>query len=74
MSQPKQKFSSQAEAKLLKAVRKLAKEEGRPLQSLIDEALRDLIDKKRGEKPRNDVMKAYQESLKQYDSVYKCLV
>lgn len=73
MSQAKQKFSSQADAKLLRAVRKLAKDEGRQLHSLIDEALRDLLDKRRGAKARPDVMTAYLSSLKEYDSLYKRL-
>lgn len=73
MSQAKQKFASQAEPKLLKALRKLAKEEGRQLHSLIDEAFGDLLEKRKGTKPRAEVMAAYEASLKEYSELYKRL-
>lgn len=72
MSQ-KEKFSSQAEARTLKAIRKLAKDEGRQLHSLVDEAFSDLLEKRRGTKLRPEVMAAYQKSLKDYESLYQRL-
>lgn len=73
MTSAKQKFSSQASTPLLKALRKLAKEEGRQLHSLIDEAFQDLIEKRRGSHPRKEVMAAYEKSLEEFDSLYRRL-
>jgi len=50
----KQKFATQVDADLLDAVRGLAREEGRQVQSLIDEALADLVEKRRSAKPRQN--------------------
>jgi hypothetical protein len=73
MSLPKEKFSSQADPKLLKSIRKLAKTEGRQLHSLIDEAFSDLLEKRNGAAPRAGVMELYGKSLTNYESLYKRL-
>jgi hypothetical protein len=69
----RQKFATQVDADLLDALRGLAKEEGRQVQSLIDEALADLIEKRRLAIPRQRVMAAYRASLGQYAKLYKKL-
>ena len=68
-----EKFSSQADPTLLHAVKDLAKTEGKPFQTLVHEALTDLLDKRQRIKPRPMVLEAFEQSLKQYDSVYKKL-
>lgn len=73
MSLAKEKFSSQADPKLLKSIRKLAKTEGRQLHSLIDEALGDLLAKRNGTTPQAGVMELYGKSLSKYESLYKRL-
>ncbi|MGQ0585302.1 MAG: hypothetical protein ACT4O6_25465 [Reyranella sp.] len=69
----RKKFTVKVEAKTLAAVRRLAESEGRQLQSLLDEALTDLVEKRRLERPRAHVMDAYQRSHVRYGELYKKL-
>ena len=69
----RQKFATQVDADLIATVRDLAKEEGRQVQSLIDEALADLIEKRRLGKPRHHVMAAYRASHARFGKLYKKL-
>lgn len=54
-------------------MRGLAKSEGRQFQALIDEALADLLEKRRQSKPRANVMAAYQASHEKFGPLYKKL-
>ena len=65
------KFATQADPRILEEVREIAAREGKQLQTVIDEALRDLIDKRKRGKPRPEIMTAFGESLAQYDSLYR---
>ena len=69
----REKFATQVNAKTLAAIRKLADKEGRQLQALIDEALTDLLEKRRLGRPRPHVMDAYQRSHARYGELYKKL-
>ena len=69
----REKFATQVNAQILAAVRDIARDEGRQLQALVDEALADLIEKRRQERPRSHVMGTYQASLEKYDGLYKKL-
>ena len=69
----KQKFATQVDAELLDAVKCIAKEEGRQVQSLVDEALADLVEKRRLSKPRRHVMVAYRSGVERYGKLYKKL-
>jgi hypothetical protein len=69
----REKFATQVESELLSAVRALAKSEGRQLQALIDEALADLIEKRKHGRPRRNVMEAYNASHQEYSELYKKL-
>jgi hypothetical protein len=69
----RRKFATQVDAALLEAVKGLAVAEGRQVQSLIDEALSDLVEKRRLAKPRAQVMAAYRSSLGPYAKLYKKL-
>ncbi len=69
----RQKFATQVDPELLETVRGFAKDEGRQVQSLVDEALADLVEKRRLSKPRTHVMAAYQSSLARYGKLYKKL-
>jgi len=73
MSQGREKFATQVNSKTLAAVRKLAQEEGRQLQTLVDEALADLIEKHRNAQPRAHVMATYRASHEKYGPLYKKL-
>lgn len=67
------KFASQVDADVIGKLRDIAKAEGRHLQALIDEALRDLIDKKSRERPRPEIMAAHRASVAELREVYQHL-
>lgn len=69
----REKFATQVSSEILSAVRDLAQDEGRQLQALVDEALADLIEKRKQGRPRTHVMAAYQASHDKYASLYKKL-
>jgi hypothetical protein len=73
MPSAREKFATQVNSKTLAAVRKLAQQEGRQLQALMDEALADLIEKHKHAKPRPHVMAAYLASHEKYGPLYKKL-
>ncbi len=73
MSQTREKFATQVNSEVLKALRSLAREEGRQLQALVDEALADLIAKHKNARPRPHVMGAYLASHEKYGPLYKKL-
>lgn len=69
----RQKFATQVDADLLAKTREIAASEGRQLQSVVEEALTDLIEKKTGAKPRSHVMAHYQASVSQFGPLYERL-
>jgi hypothetical protein len=69
----REKFATQVNSDVLAEVRDMARREGRQLQALIDEALIDLIEKRRLERPRPRVMSAYQASHDRFGVLYKKL-
>jgi hypothetical protein len=73
MATTREKFATQVNAKTLAAVRRLAEKEGRQLQALVDEALTDLLDKRKLGRPRAHVMDAYHRSHARYGELYKKL-
>ena len=73
MSAVREKFATQVDPEILSRVRELARAEGRPLQALVEEALADLLEKRRQEKPRPNVMAVYQGSHGKFGSLYKKL-
>lgn len=72
-SQAREKFATQVNSEILTTVRNLAQSEGRQIQTLIDEALVDLIEKRKQRKPRASVMAAYQASHEKFAPLYKKL-
>jgi hypothetical protein len=73
MAQTREKFATQVNSKILSAVRDLAQEEGRQLQALVDEALADLLEKRKKSTPRKYVMAAYASSHEKFGPLYKKL-
>lgn len=71
--QQREKFATQVDAEILRSIRDLARTEGRQLQALIDEALADLLEKRRQARPRAHVMAAYQASHATFAPLYKKL-
>ena len=67
------KFATQVNSEILSTVRAIAQSEGRQLQALVDEALADLVEKRRQERPRAHVMAAYQVSHETFAALYKKL-
>jgi L-threonylcarbamoyladenylate synthase len=51
----------------------IAAKEGKQLQGVIDEALRDFVDKRKRGKPRPEILTAFGESLAEYDTLYRKL-
>ena len=72
-AQTREKFATQVNSEILSTVRNLAQAEGRQLQALIDEALADLVEKRKQGKPRTNVMAAYQASHEKFGPLYKKL-
>lgn len=69
----REKFATQVNAKVLASLRALAASEGRQLQALVEEALADLLEKRRLERPRSHVMDAYLASHERYRVLYQKL-
>ena len=73
MALVREKFATQVDRELLANLRTLAEQEGRQLQALVDEALADLIEKRRQTRPRAGIMAAYETSLERYGTLYQKL-
>lgn len=73
MAEQRQKFASQAPPDLLEAVRGIAEEEGRQFQAVIEEALREYVAHKRGERPREHVLAHLQTSIERHRELYRRL-
>lgn len=73
MPEVREKFATQVDAALLNQLRELAKNEGRQIQALVDEALADLLEKHSKTRPRSHVMAAYQASHSRYAELYEKL-
>jgi hypothetical protein len=67
------KFATQVNPEILTIVRALAEKEGRQLQAIVEEALADLIEKRKKTTPRSHVMGAYLASHEKYGPLYKKL-
>lgn len=67
----REKFSSQAAPDVLAALRQIAENQGRQFQAVLDEALRDYIDRQQKERPRRHVMTSFASSLEEFDSLYR---
>jgi hypothetical protein len=70
---PQQQFVTQLDSDVLASVRNMAQEEGRKIDDLVEEALRDLIQKRQHPGPRPDVIAAYMGSHKKFATLYKKL-
>jgi hypothetical protein len=73
MTASKEKFATQVTSDILAEVRAMAQSEGRQLQALVDEALADLIEKRKKTRPRAHVMAAYHAGHEQYAALYRQL-
>ena len=69
----RKKFATQMDADLLQQLRDYAKSEGRQIQSVLEEAVTNLLKERKGYEMRSDVKAAYQESLDRYSELYEAL-
>ena len=75
MSAARVKFATQVDSVLLESVRNLAKTEGRQIQAVVEDALREHLDSKNREqgRGREHVMAAYLKSTERFSGLYKKL-
>lgn len=73
MTTAREKFSSQADPKLLGKMRQMAEKEGRQFQSLLEDALSEYIERHQSERPRAHVIEAFGLSMQEFDELYKNL-
>jgi predicted transcriptional regulator len=69
----REKFSSQASPDVLAGLRQLAASEGRQFQAVLEDALRDYLERQKRDRPRQHVMSAFASSLDEFDALYKDL-
>lgn len=68
-----ERLEAEVDADLIGAVREIAREQGRDVGSVVDEALADLVVKTRAGKPRPEVMALHEEAIARYHDVFKKL-
>ena len=73
VAQVREKFATQVDSQILSSLRSMAAAEGRQIQALVDEALADLVEKRKQARPRNHVMQAYLGSHEKYSELDKKL-
>lgn len=69
----KQKFSSQLDDSLLAEVRTLAQEEGRQFQSILHDALTEWVERKRGLRPRSEILAHLKDTMARNRELYRRL-
>ena len=69
----KVKFATQLAPDVLETLRAMSAREGRHLQSILDEALREYIANRETGKPRRHVLNALHDSMAEHDSLYEAL-
>ncbi len=69
----REKFATQVDGALLADLRNLARSEGRQLQSLVEEAIANLLESRRDKGISPDVLRAYQSTVERFGSVYEKL-
>ncbi len=66
----RKKFASQADPEVLAAMREAAAGEGRQLQAVIEDAMREYLERRATDRPRPQVVQALAESIAEFDSLY----
>lgn len=72
-SQTGERISTQTSHEVLGALRRIAQREHRDIEALLDEALRDYVARKEHSTPDPAIMSAFEESLEQYEALYRKL-
>ena len=61
------------DANLLDELRAIAAREGRQLEAAFEEALRDLVERRKRPAPRSEILVAFGESLAEFGPLYRRL-
>ena len=69
----RRKFATQADPKLLDDLKAIAETEGRQFQAVVEEAFAEYIARKRGDRPRADVMAHFKASVARNSDLYRKL-
>ena len=69
----REKFSSQAAPDLLAALRKVARDDGRHFQAVLEDAIQEYLDNRAQQKVRPEVMAHYRASLEKNRRLYELL-
>lgn len=67
----RQKFASQASPEVLDAVREIARADGRQLQAVVEDALRQYVERRT--QPRPEVMGHFRDSFDENRELYRLL-
>lgn len=70
---PQEQFATKIDSDVLASLRSLAQEAGLNMDALVEEALRDLIQKHQEPRPRPHVTAAYEASHEKFATLYKKL-
>jgi predicted transcriptional regulator len=62
---------SQASPEVINLLQQIAESEGRQLQTVLDEALREYIERKAKSQTRLHVIEAFSESVGEFDTLYR---
>lgn len=65
------RFSVDPSPEILAALRAIADAEGKPLQCVVDEALRHYVERKGQGRVRPPVVAAFEDSLEEFDALYR---
>lgn len=65
----REKFSYRASPQVLASLRQIAESQGRKFQAVLDEAMREYIDRQQRERPRRHAMFAFASSLDECDAL-----
>ena len=69
----KVKFATQLAPDVLANLKSIARDEGRQLQAILDEALREYLANRQKQHPRRHVLDALQVSMAEHDALYEVL-
>lgn len=67
------KFASQADPEVLADVRALARDEGRQFQAVVEEALKEWVERKRSDQPRPEVVAHLRATIERNRELYRRL-
>lgn len=73
MAVTKQNLSPQIDPELLTAMQAIADQEGQPFQTVLEQAMREFIERKNSAKPREHVMSAYRQSVSRHNRLGELL-